>query len=98
MLHEMEDKPESHDGFNIEIGNKHTKKNAPKGKQLHTNSQMFRYAYGQIEKEKAFQEQNKNLTFSGVISMANDIEIRKRLPIEVAFKDLTITLKGKTNI
>ncbi|CAF1698290.1 unnamed protein product [Brassica napus] len=48
-----------------------------------------------IEKEKAMQEQNKNLTFSGVISMANDIEIRKRPTIEVAFKDLTITLKGK---
>lgn len=41
------------------------------------------------------QEQNKNLTFSGVINMANDIEIRKRPTIEVAFKDLTITLKGK---
>ncbi|XVE59068.1 hypothetical protein DITRI_Ditri05aG0015100 [Diplodiscus trichospermus] len=97
MLHEIENNPESHDGFNIEIGDKQTKKNPPRGKQLHTQSQMFRYAYGQIEKEKALQEQNKNLTFSGVISMANDIdiEIRKRFTIEVAFKDLTITLKGK---
>ncbi|KAK6246884.1 hypothetical protein QUC31_018449 [Theobroma cacao] len=95
MLHEIEDNPESHDGFNIDIGDKQVKKNAPRGKQLHTQSQMFRYAYGQIEKEKALQEQNKNLTFSGVISMANDIEITKRLTIEVAFKDLTITLKGK---
>ena len=95
MLHEIEDNPESHGGFNIEIGDRQTKKNPPKGKQLHTQSQMFRYAYGQIEKEKALQEQNKNLTFSGVISMANDIDIRKRLTIEVAFKDLTITLKAK---
>ncbi|XP_022731539.1 ABC transporter G family member 28-like [Durio zibethinus] len=95
MLHEMEDNPESHDGFNIEVGDKNTKKNPPRGKQLHTHSQMFRYAYGQIEKEKALQEQNQNLTFSGVISMANDIDIRKRLTMEVAFKDLTITLKGK---
>ncbi|XVF46296.1 hypothetical protein PTKIN_Ptkin03bG0016500 [Pterospermum kingtungense] len=97
MLHEMEDNPDGHGGFNIEIGDKNTKKNPPRGKQLHTQSQMFRYAYGQIEKEKAMQEQNKNLTFSGVISMANetDIDIRKRLTIEVAFKDLTITLKGK---
>ncbi|GLU02520.1 hypothetical protein SLE2022_197690 [Rubroshorea leprosula] len=95
MLHEMEDDPDSHGGFNIEIGDKNVKKHAPKGKYLHTQSQMFRYAYGQIEKEKAMQEQNKNLSFSGIISMANDVEIRKRLTIEVAFKDLTITLKGK---
>ncbi|GKV46859.1 hypothetical protein SLEP1_g53820 [Rubroshorea leprosula] len=95
MLHDIEDDPDSHEGFNIEIGGKNSKKNAPKGKNLHTQSQMFRYAYGQIEKEKALQEQNKNFTFSGVISVARDIEIRKRLTIEVAFKDLTITLKGK---
>ncbi|XVE59028.1 hypothetical protein DITRI_Ditri05aG0011900 [Diplodiscus trichospermus] len=58
---------------------------------------MFRYAYGQIEKQKALQEENKNVTFSGVISMANDIDIRirKRLTVEVAFKVLTINLKGK---
>ncbi|KAL4341072.1 hypothetical protein GQ457_08G000810 [Hibiscus cannabinus] len=97
MLHEIEDNPESHEGFNIEIGDKQSKKNPPKGKELHTQSQMFRYAYGQIEKEKALHEQNKNLTFSGVISMAHDVDtlIRKRFTIEVAFKDLTITLKGK---
>ncbi|KAJ7947844.1 ABC transporter G family-like protein [Quillaja saponaria] len=95
MLNEIEDNPDSQEGFNLEIGDKNIKKQAPKGKQLHTQSQIFKYAYGQIEKEKALQEQNKNLTFSGVISMANDIEIRKRLTIEVAFKDLTLTLKGK---
>ncbi|KAJ8751449.1 hypothetical protein K2173_016659 [Erythroxylum novogranatense] len=95
MLHEIEANPDSPEGFNLEIGDRNIKKNAPRGKQLHTQSQMFRYAYGQIEREKAFQEQNKNLTFSGVISMASDIEIRKRPPIEVAFKDLTLTLKGK---
>ncbi|KAJ8768627.1 hypothetical protein K2173_023531 [Erythroxylum novogranatense] len=95
MLHEIEANPEGSEGFNLEIGDKNIKKNALKGNKLHTQSQMFRYAYGQIEREKAFQEQNKNLTFSGVISMANDIEIRKRPPIEVAFKDLTLTLKGK---
>ncbi|KAJ4822301.1 ABC transporter G member 28 [Turnera subulata] len=95
MLHDIENNPDSDEGFNIDIGDKNIKKHAPRGKQLHTQSQMFRYAYGQIEKEKAMQEQNKNLTFSGVISMANDIEIRKRLMIEVAFKDLTLTLKTK---
>ncbi|KAK8520667.1 hypothetical protein V6N13_030892 [Hibiscus sabdariffa] len=97
ILHEIEDNPESHEGFNIDIGDKQSKKNPPKGKELHTQSQIFRYAYGQIEKEKALQEQNKNLTFSGVISMAHEVDtiIRKRFTIEVAFKDLTITLKGK---
>ncbi|TXG73822.1 hypothetical protein EZV62_002401 [Acer yangbiense] len=95
MINEIDKNPESQHGFNIEIGNQNIIKNAPKGKQLHTQSQMFRYAYNQIEREKAMQEQNKNLTFSGLITMANDIDIRKRPAIEVAFKDLTITLKGK---
>lgn len=95
MMHAIEADPESHEGFNLEIGDKNLKKNMPRGKQLHTHSQIFKYAYNQIEKEKALQEQNKNLTFSGVISMATDIDIRKRPTIEVAFKDLTLTLKGK---
>ncbi|KAK9279562.1 hypothetical protein L1049_013241 [Liquidambar formosana] len=95
MMHELEEDPDSHEGFNLEIGDKNLKKHMPKNKQLHTRSQIFKYAYGQIEKEKALQEQNKNLTFSGVISMATDIEIRARPKIEVAFKDLTLTLKGK---
>ncbi|KAK3042559.1 hypothetical protein RJ639_001553, partial [Escallonia herrerae] len=95
MMHELEEDPDSHGGFNLEIGDKNLKKNMPKGKQLHTRSQIFKYAYGQIEKEKALQEQNKNLTFSGVISMASDVEVRSRPTIEVAFKDLTLTLKGK---
>ncbi|CAL0334026.1 unnamed protein product [Lupinus luteus] len=94
IINEIEENPDSQEGFNVQIGDKNMKK-APRGKQLHTQSQMFRYAYGQIEKEKALQEQNKNLTFSGVISMASDIDIRKRPTIEVAFKDLTLTLKGK---
>ncbi|GMP88884.1 hypothetical protein CsSME_00040707 [Camellia sinensis var. sinensis] len=95
MMHELDEDPDSHEGFNLEIGDKNLKKNMPKGKQLHTRSQIFKYAYGQIEKEKALQEQNKNLTFSGVISMASDTDIRSRPTIEVAFKDLTLTLKGK---
>ncbi|XP_057954659.1 ABC transporter G family member 28-like isoform X4 [Malania oleifera] len=95
MMHAIEDDPESNEGFNLQIGDKNLKKNIPKGKQLHTHSQIFKYAYGQIEKEKALQEQHQNLTFSGVISMATDVEIEKRPTIEVAFKDLTLTLKGK---
>ncbi|KAK9117898.1 hypothetical protein Scep_015991 [Stephania cephalantha] len=92
---EEEDPDGSHEGFDLEIGDKNIKKHMPKGKQMHTQSQIFKYAYGQLEKEKAMQQQNKNLTFSGVISMATDVEIRTRPVIEVAFKDLTITLKGK---
>ncbi|TQE07286.1 hypothetical protein C1H46_007108 [Malus baccata] len=98
MINAIEEDPNSHEGFNLEIGDKNIKKEAPKapkGKQLHTQSQIFKYAYGQIEKEKALQEQNANLTFSGVIQMAGDLENRKRPPIEVVFKDLTLTLKGK---
>lgn len=94
MMKSMEDNTGNNEGFNV--GNKHGKKpQAPKGKQLHTQSQIFKYAYGQIEKEKAMEQNNQNLTFSGVISMAQDTEIKSRPVIEVAFKDLTLTLKGK---
>lgn len=95
MIRDIDDDPDNPEGFNVEIGDKNLKKQMPNSKELHTRSQIFKYAYGQIEKEKAFQEQNKNLTFSGVISMAADVEIRSRPMIEVAFKDLTLTLKGK---
>lgn len=95
MLNSLENDPNSNEGFNLKIGDKNIKKQLPKGKNLHTQSQILRYAYGQIEKEKAQQDKN-NLTFSGVISMAADgEEVRSRPPIEVAFKDLTLTLKGK---
>ncbi|PIN18130.1 Transporter, ABC superfamily (Breast cancer resistance protein) [Handroanthus impetiginosus] len=95
MMRDIEENPDSEEGFNLEIGDKNLKKNAAKAKQLHTRSQIFKYAYGQIEKEKALQEQNKNLTFSGVISIASDLEITSRPPIEVFFQDLTLTLRGK---
>lgn len=69
-----------------------------KGKHAHTQSQIFQYAYGQIEKEKALEqelEQNSNnLSFSGVIAMATDEDLRQRPRIEIAFKDITLTLKG----
>ncbi|KAG7638776.1 putative white-brown complex protein 30 [Arabidopsis thaliana] len=96
MMKSMEENPSNNEGFNVGTGSKPGKKpQAPKGKQLHTQSQIFKYAYGQIEKEKAMEQNNKNLTFSGVISMATDTEMRTRPVIEVAFKDLTLTLKGK---
>jgi len=94
IMHSIED--DEHEGFDFQIGDKNIKKQMPKGKKLHTHSQILRYAYGQIEKEKAQQEQNKNLTFSGLISMAGEgVEIITRPPIEVAFNNLTLTLKGK---
>ncbi|XP_031118123.1 ABC transporter G family member 24-like [Ipomoea triloba] len=83
------------ESFDSEIKDKNLKTRVPKGKQAHTHSQMFKYAYAQLEKEKAQQQQNKSLTFSGVISMATNKEIRKRPTIEIAFRDLTVTLKGK---
>ena len=95
MMRSLEDNPDEDEGFNLEIGDKNIKKQMPKGKQMHTKSQIFKYAYGQLEKEKALHQQNKNLTFSGVISMAQDTVTRKRPMIEIAFKDLTLTLKGK---
>ncbi|XP_020261375.1 ABC transporter G family member 28-like isoform X2 [Asparagus officinalis] len=93
MMHSLDENPDNEMGLNLKIGDKNLKKNAPKGKQMHTRSQIFKYAYGQIEKEKAMQQQNKNLSFTGVISMATDDDIRTRPVMEVAFKDLTLTLK-----
>ncbi|PIA37284.1 hypothetical protein AQUCO_03000108v1 [Aquilegia coerulea] len=95
VMFALEEDLDSSEAFSVETGDKNTKKNAPKGKQMNTHSQIFKYAYGQLEKEKALQLQNKNLTFSGVIAMATDNEIRTRPMIEVSFKDLTLTLKGK---
>ncbi|KAL3838307.1 hypothetical protein ACJIZ3_022898 [Penstemon smallii] len=65
-----------------------------KEKDIHTHSQIFKYAFAQLEKEKAQQQKNKNLTFSGVISMALKNEIRIRPLIEITFRDVTVTLKG----
>lgn len=85
----------SYEGSSLEIEDKNKKNKTPKEKDIHTHSQIFKYAYAQIEKEKAQEEQNKNLTFSGVIRMATDTEIKKKRPvIEIAFRDLTLTLKG----
>ncbi|KAJ1259246.1 hypothetical protein BS78_10G139400 [Paspalum vaginatum] len=90
MVRSLEENPEKAEGFHVQIG----EKKKPKGKHAHTQSQIFKYAYGQIEKEKAMEQDAKNLTFSGVISMATEDEIKKRPTIEIAFKDLTLTLKG----
>ncbi|KAI3458951.1 hypothetical protein Pfo_015614 [Paulownia fortunei] len=95
MTYGKDDDYSSFEVFDLESRNKNIKKKISKEKEIHTHSQIFKYAYSQLEKEKAQQQQNKNLTFSGVISMATNKETRKRPLIEIAFRDLTVTLKGK---
>lgn len=72
---------------------KNPKKTATKGNHKHSRTQIFKYAYSEIEKEKVQHQERKNLTFSGVISMTTKIQARTRPVIEIAFKDLTIVLK-----
>ena len=94
MVRSVEDNPEKGEGISVQIGGGAGEKKKTKGKHAHTKSQIFKYAYGQIEKEKAMEQESQNLTFSGVISMATDEDIKKRPTVEIAFKDLTLTLKG----
>lgn len=84
MMRNIEDNPDNDGGFNVEIGDKNLKKNSAKTRQFHTRSQIFKYACGQIEKEEAMHEQTQDMTFSGVISIATDMNIMSRPPIEVA--------------
>ncbi|KAL7252888.1 hypothetical protein ACSBR1_007445 [Camellia fascicularis] len=95
--HAVEDDPDSCNGFSLELGDKNIDRKMKNEKQIRTHSEIFQYAYAQLEKEKALLhlQQNKNLTFSGLISMATSQEIRKRPMIEVSFRDLSLTLKGK---
>lgn len=95
MVESLDSDLDSHSGFDMAIGDRHVKKQNPKAKQLHTKSQIFKYAYGQLEKEKAMEQMQQNLTFSGVISMATETDMKTRPTIELAFKDLTITLRNK---
>ncbi|KAK7268267.1 hypothetical protein RIF29_20963 [Crotalaria pallida] len=97
IIHEIENDPEINENFTLEkeTRDKKVTGNVTKGKQMHTHSQMFKYAYAQLEKEKAQQQEIKNLTFSGVIKMATNTEKRKRPLIEISFKDLTLTLKAQ---
>jgi ABC-type multidrug transport system fused ATPase/permease subunit len=92
MVRSLEENPDSEEGFSVEVGDRALKK--PTGRQMHTRSQIFKYAYGQIEKEKAMEQETHNMTFSGVISMAKEHDVSARPVIEIAFKDLTLTLKG----
>ncbi|KAL6290698.1 hypothetical protein ACE6H2_008208 [Prunus campanulata] len=94
IMRKIEEDPDCYEGFSIGAEDTNVG-NVPKGKQINTHSQIFKYAYAQLEKEKAQQQEYKDLTFSGVVKMATNQEIRKRLLIEISFKDLTLTLKAK---
>ncbi|CAN1304871.1 Putative white-brown complex homolog protein 30 [Linum perenne] len=87
MVESIDKDPNNHGGFQVEIGDKNIQQYAPKGKKLHTHSQIFKYAYGQLEKEKEAMDHNDIAGGESVV--------RSRLAIEVDFKDLTLTLKGK---
>uniref|UniRef100_A0A9I9DLG7 ABC transporter domain-containing protein n=1 Tax=Cucumis melo TaxID=3656 RepID=A0A9I9DLG7_CUCME len=95
IIHEIEKDPNGHVGIHFESGGDDVEKHIPKGKRSSTHSQIFKYAYVQLEKEKAQQQEDQNLTFSGVIKMATNPENKRRPPIEVSFKDLNLTLKAK---
>ena len=93
MMPEFEDDQDSFQGFSIGTGDISIKANVPKRKQ--TSSHSFKYAYAQLEKERAQQQEYEQLTFSGIVKMVNNPEIRKRPLIEIYFKDVTLTLKVK---
>ncbi|GJT29493.1 putative white-brown complex homolog protein 30 [Tanacetum coccineum] len=91
--HLSDDNIENDKSSNLEKGDKNKDTNAKHARkaskdQLHTRSMIYKYAYGQIEKEKAMEE-NMNVMYG------DDYIIRSRPRIEVAFKELTLTLKGK---
>lgn len=91
--HLSDDNIENDKSSNLEKGDKNRDTNAKHArkasKELHTTrSMIYKYAYGQIEKEKAM-EDNMNVMYG------DDYIIRSRPRIEVAFKELTLTLKGK---
>ncbi|KAM4094295.1 hypothetical protein ACB094_06G184900 [Castanea mollissima] len=93
IMHEIEDDPDNYQGISIGTGDMSSHVNAPKGKQ--TRTQIFEYAYAQLEKERAQQQDNEKLSFSGIVKLATHPETRKRPLIEISFKDLTLTLKAK---
>jgi ABC-type multidrug transport system fused ATPase/permease subunit len=71
-------------------------KPVPKGKHRSTHTQVFKYAYGEIEKEKFQQQENKNLIFTGVIAMVKDQQKEITRPLlKVEFRDLTLMLGKK---
>lgn len=94
-MHEIEEETDRNQRFGDDIADRKVKKHVLKAKEINTTSQIFRYAYGQLEKEKAELQDQKSLNFQGILAMATNPEPRKRPLIEVSFKDLTLTLKTK---
>ncbi|KAL9226951.1 hypothetical protein vseg_002704 [Gypsophila vaccaria] len=90
-----EDGSQNHGKLGLEIEGKTPKKKTPRAKEGTTESQIFQYAYAQIEKEKNLEKLKANMSFNGVIAMATGDHIKKRPLIEIDFKDLTLSLKGK---
>lgn len=84
---------EYHDSF--QEGDDKDKNKKVKTRHIRTDTQIFRYAYSQLEKEKAEQQQDKYITFSEIIAMAVDNGIKRRPTIEISFRNLTVTLKQK---
>lgn len=68
--------------------------NTKKQKVPQTKSQILRYAYGEIEKEKAMQ--HKRMSWNDVILKAGQElqENSRRMRIEITFEDLSLFLKG----
>lgn len=82
------------DGGEVVVVDTKEDKPAPKGKHRSTHTQVFKYAYGEIEKEKFQQQQeSRNLTFTGVVAMAKDQQREITRPLlKVEFRDLTLML------
>ncbi|KAI4351451.1 hypothetical protein L6164_005820 [Bauhinia variegata] len=92
---EIENVAVGDDGYDVETGSNIIKENKSKGKKLNSRSKIYRHAYSRLEKEKAQEQEQKNLTFTGVVNVATHSEPRKRPLIEISFKDLSLTLKSQ---
>ncbi|KAG9158630.1 hypothetical protein Leryth_019234 [Lithospermum erythrorhizon] len=98
LLHIMQDSEGFHhsfDSISLDMENKGTKIENIKDKEIHTRSDMYKYVYAQLEKEKEM-HMNPNMTFSEVMAMGTSPETIRRPLMEIAFNDLTVTLKGKS--
>eukprot|EP00249_Psilotum_nudum_P017200 c26207_g2_i3 orf=1111-3885(+) len=76
------------------VADKGDKKQVTVNKQSvpHTRSQIFEYAYSEIEKEKAIQ--NNCMTWMQILAQVGRQGNRERYKLEIAFKDLSLMLKG----
>lgn len=68
------------EGVAKENGDEDENENEVKVKHIRTSTQIFKYAYSQLEREKA-------------LKMTTVSEMRRRPTIEISFRDLTVTLR-----